>query len=251
MSHNDDITAMLRNDSGSGLANYSCSSHQHEADGSYSATSSAMVSPEILTSFIVNTPEIPFSRVDDENFRDYFNFNIPEVEYEGVLAQSWSPCTDGQLIGNYLENMRLPLSYRTLAYRWEQLGKPHLKNLRMPLNLLVSNNPFASTSSENVRKKDLSSIAQMQESAMVKTISNFLENGEHANKLFVAFASHLDIYCVVDTELTAMEQGLNVEEQTGLCERTYKQLLQDFELDRAVCASRGNHNCMASAIWGE
>ncbi|UZJ55710.1 hypothetical protein CBS101457_005030 [Exobasidium rhododendri] len=178
-------------------------------------------------------------------------FDLPDLIYDGILARSWSPCTDDHSIGKYLERMRLPLSYRTLASRWEQLGKPHLNNLRTPLNLLVSNNSFQSA--EKHRRKDLAYVAQMQESAVIETLSKFLERGEHArhDKLFVGFASHLDIFCTVDTELAAMEQGLTVKEQTALYERTAQKLLQDFESDRHICSNRRPHSCMTSAIWGE
>jgi hypothetical protein len=180
------------------------------------------------------------------------SFEIPELQYNGTLASRWSPCTGGDSIGKFLESTETPVSYRSLAIRWDQLGRPPLEHLRTPLDLLTGTRELSFTGHLH-SSKDLSDIAEAQEAMVIENLrSGINETGPYKSiKLFVGFASHLDIYCAVNSELKGLEQGLDLEEQDALYWETCDRILRCLEQDRAYCAQGRPHRCLGLLLWGE
>jgi hypothetical protein len=185
---------------------------------------------------------------NSESWTEQDPFVIPEIEYGGVLAGKWNPCTGDLSIGKHIESMDTPLSYRSLAFRWEQLGRPHLEHLRIPLDLLSR-----SGEGPSAVRRDLSEIADLQEAILIQKLGSGKDeynNFSDSVQLFVGFASYLDIYCAVNAELTALEHNLSIGEQSSTYQETFHRFLRQIEQDRVVCAQNCPHRCLGYLLWG-
>ncbi|PWN31375.1 uncharacterized protein FA14DRAFT_175566 [Meira miltonrushii] len=168
-----------------------------------------------------------------------------QMKNYAILSQLWYPCSAEATIGEQLDIIQFPVSYRELVYRWIALGRPQLQLLKTPLDTKAACGQIVI---------DLQQMCEAQENSIIESIRTYLDNGYNARAMtFAHFASYLDVFSAVQAELACLENGLpkNTQNISRLYEETWWNCLQAFDVDRWICTARSSHNCLRHFLWGE
>lgn len=177
-----------------------------------------------------------------------------------VLSQLWYSCSAEITIGEQLDFIQFPVSYRELVYRWIALGRPQLQLLRTPVNTqgltttYVSGLPSPANGEFGEAFLDLQQVCEAQENHIIESIRTYMDNGYTAQPMdFADFASYLDVFSVVQAELACLENRIpkNTKNISRFYEETWWNCLQAFDLDRSICTAKPSHNCLKHFLWGE
>lgn len=160
-----------------------------------------------------------------------------------ILSRIWSPCSAGCSIGEQLDFIEFPVSYRDLVYRWIALDRPQLEFLSTPLSMQPT-----------LIVQDLQQLCESQEASIIDSITSYFEKGKTTRvNSFIDFASHVDVYSAVNAELVCLEDKLEKDSKniSRLYEEIWWNTLQAFDFDRSTCTANISHNCFRYLLLGE
>lgn len=216
------------------------------------------VFPEQFLSQPIEVVEQSISQYND--VKDLRAYSIPRIESQTILTQCWRPCSGEISIGEHLDCIQFPVSYRDLVYRWIALGRPNLLNFRVPISIRSTINYGIEGSLSSTQTKytsevsDLQQLCERQESSIIDSIKTYFKTGQLQSSIsFIEFASHLEIYSALHAELTCLESSYleNTSMQRWLYEKNWRDMLKAFEIDRTICKARYSHQCFWKLLWGE
>lgn len=209
---------------------------------------------KLLGSLPVQSPQETFCQIGTgDKQQSHDDLTSRHMEQHVILSQFWRPCSGEMSIGEHLDYIQFPVSYRDLVYRWIALGRPDLSNIRRPHESHFPSSYLSNLHSDE-SSLNLQKICEEQEVKVIDSIKAYFEQGQvFEEKLFDNFASHVDMYSALSAELTCLESGLMYDSrmQIHLYEETWKNTLQAFELDRSICSARSSHDCFRYLLWGE
>lgn len=172
---------------------------------------------------------------------------LQELDLLTILGQQYNPCTSDEPLSFYIRQEKNGPFLRPLCLIWRQMGSPHLKSLQS----------FNSMANDDYQEEvTLATLSLQQE----LTIASFIRHSYTSKAAFTAlqsfsmFASQLDLFCKIKTELFGLKDEVQENKLDSLYRCIWQTSIQEFvQQKESTCASSENKHdyCLGRLVWGK
>lgn len=164
-----------------------------------------------------------------------------------ILDHQYNPCTSNQPLSSFIRQEKNGPFLRPLCSLWRQMGNPHLESL----------NSFNTTLKEYDHDEvTLATLSLQQEFTIASFIRHSYTTKEVFKTLqpFAMFASQLELFCKIKTDLVGLKDKIPDDQKDALYENIWQTTIQEFAQQKGLgCGDPNNRHedCLGRLIWGK
>jgi len=173
--------------------------------------------------------------------------SLQNLDLLSILGNEYNPCTSNQPLSTFIHQESNGPFLRPLCLIWRQMGSPNLKSFTQ----------FNSIHNDQEQDEvNLATLTLQQEFTIASFIRHSIITQDSIISLqpFSMFASQLDLFCKIKTELVGLKNDIPDSQLDALYDEIWQTVIQDFvqQKENGCCNANNQHqNCLGRLIWGK
>lgn len=179
------------------------------------------------------------------------SISLQNTDLLGVLRHDFSPCTSGEPLSVYIREEKNGPFLRPLCRMWREMGSPILKSIEF-FNINEKSIPHHQHDHDEVTLATLSLQQEFTVASFLRYSSTF-DEAYTTLQPFSMFASQLDLFCRIKTDLLGLKNNVPEHKLQTLYDETWQKTTKEFTQHKeSNCCNPGNKHdrCLGRLIWG-